>query len=211
MNLRDAIFSANLRELQAALIAQPELANKEISLPDNPTTAHPLHRICDGVFSGTYSEDIAMEMAEILLSHGASINPVVDYLKDSPLTTACSLNCDRLALLYIKEGADITHQGCSGGTALHWASWCGRDVVVEELVKLKPGINQLCVEFKSTPLYWAIHGYRFSKDNRHHQINCARILLKHGADPSIPNLNGTKAVELLEESDLEFRALFNVA
>lgn len=52
MNIRDLVFSANLQGLSDILSAHPELANREISLPGNPTAEHPLHRICDGVFLG---------------------------------------------------------------------------------------------------------------------------------------------------------------
>ncbi len=209
MNIRDLVFSANLQGLNSILSAHPELANAELSLPDNPATAHPLHRICDGVFSEHYSEETGLEMAKIFLNYGAHVN--VDSMdgKDSPLTAACSLGCDQLALFYIQQGARIGHRGCHGGTALHWASWCGRDGVVENLVKLNPDINQKCIDFKSTPLFWATHGYKFGGiDNRYHQINCARILLDHGADPSIPNFEGYLPQQLIEEENKEFFELF---
>ena len=210
MNTRDFVFSADLHALDIALTANPELVSEEISLPDNPAKAHPLHRICDGVFSGSYSEETAVSLAKIFLNHGADVNVDPTIVKDSPLTAACSLRCDRLALLYIQHGARIDHRGCHGGTALHWAAWCGRDTIVEHLVTLNPDINQLCIDFKSTPLFWAIHGYKFGgKNNFHHQINCARLLLHHGADPSIPNFEGYLPKQLLDDNDKELIALFN--
>jgi hypothetical protein len=208
MNIQDLVFSANRQALSKTLTTHPELANTEISLPNNPSTAHPLHRICDGVSERYYAEEIALELAKIFLSHGADLNVNRPDGKDSPLTAACSMQCDQLALFYIQQGARVDHRGCHGGTALHWAAWCGRDVVVEKLVKLVPNINQLCIDFKSTPLFWAIHGYRFGKDSRHHQINCARILLAHGADPSIPNFEGYLPVQLVEDGNKEWLALF---
>lgn len=207
MNIRDLLFSADLSTLNSILDANPALANEEISLPDNPATAHPLHRICDGVFRGDYSEDAGLELAKIFLDHGATVNDPTNE-KDSPLIAACSLGCDQLALLYIQHGARIDHRGTHGGTALHWASWCGRDVVVKELLTHNPDINQRCIDFKSTPLFWAIHGYRHGgKDNIHHQVGCARILLDHGADPSIPNFEGYLP-EQLAGDDTELLALF---
>lgn len=119
MNIRDLVFSANLQELSHVLNAHPELANREISLPDNPAAEHPLHRICDGVFLGYYSEAFGLELAKLFLNYGAQVN--VDRIdgNDSPLTAACSLRCDQLALFYIQQGARIHHKGCYGGTALH--------------------------------------------------------------------------------------------
>jgi len=208
MNIRDLVFSGNVQALSTLLSAHPELANEGVSLPDNPAPAHPLHRICDGIFSGIYSEEIGLELAKVFLNHGAHVNVDLVDGKDSPLTAACSLGCDQLALFYIQQGAGINHRGCHGGTALHWASWCGRDGVVDNLVKLNPDINQKCIDFKSTPLFWAAHGYKFGgMNNRHHQVNCARILLDHGADPSIPNFEGYLPQQVIEE-DKGFFELF---
>ena len=152
---------------------------------------------------------MGLELAKIFVNYGADVNADVIDGKDSPLTAACSLRCDQLALFYIQQGARIDHKGCHGGTALHWASWCGRDVVVDSLIKLKPDINQRCTDFSSTPLFWAIRGYKFGgKDNLHHQINCARILLNHGADPSIPNFEGVVPRQLIRDDDKELLELF---
>lgn len=209
MNIRDLVFSANLQAIRELLTARPELANEEFSLPDNPATAHPLHRICDGVFSKYYSEATGLELAKIFLNSGAAVNMELTDGKDSPLTAACSLGCDQIALYYIQKGAPIKHKGSHGGTALHWASWCGRDVVVENLVKLNPDINQRCIDFKATPLFWAIHGYyNGGKNNRHHQVNCARILLDHGADRSIPNIDGHLPEQLISDDEEELLDLF---
>jgi uncharacterized protein len=208
MNIQELIFSADIDRLDKALKANPSLASEEISLPDNPAKAHPLHRVCDGVFSGYYSEAVGLDLAKILLHHGANLNVDVSPGKDSPLTAACSLRCDQLALFYIQQGAQLNHQGCHGGTALHWASWCGRDAIVSHLVTLITDINQLCIDFKSTPLFWAIHGYKFGgKDNLHRQVECARMLLEHGANPSIPNFEGYLPKQLLEAHD---KAMFDL-
>jgi uncharacterized protein len=210
MNIGDLVFSANLPALSTVLKAHAELANKEFSLQDHTATAHPLHRICDGVFSEYYSEAIGLDLAKLFIKYGADVNVHRIVGKDSPLTAACSLRCDQLALFYIQQEAHIDHKGCHGGTALHWASWCGRDVVVEKLVRLNPDINQKCIDFKATPLFWATHGYRFGgKDNRHHQVHCARILLAHGADPSIPNFEGYQPAQLIEGDDKELMELFH--
>jgi uncharacterized protein len=210
VNIQDLIFSGNIKGLEDALNVDPALASKEIALPDNSATAHPLHRICDAILSGYYSEEIGIALAKVLLHHGADLNVKRLPGEDSPLTAACSLRCDQLALLYLEHGANIDHQGCHGGTALHWAAWCGRDLIVKKLVELTSDINQKCIDFKSTPLFWAIHGYRFGgRDNLHNQVACARILLEHGADPSIPNFEGYLPVQVVEEKDVELLRLFH--
>jgi ankyrin repeat protein len=208
MNIRDLVFSGDLQTLSTLLRNHPELANKEFSLPDNPAMAHPLHRICDGVSRGYYSEETGLEIVKLFLRYGAELNVHRIDGHDSPLTAACSLRCDHLALFYIQQGARIEHRGCHGGTALHWASWCGRDIVVEKLITLHADLNQLCIDFKSTPLFWAAHGYSAGLENRHHQVNCAKILLAHGADPSISNFEGYLPTQLIEKHDQEFLDLF---
>jgi uncharacterized protein len=209
MNIRDLLFSGDLAGIENALRSNPSLASEEIALPDNSALAVPLHRVCDGVFSGNYSEDIGLELARVFLKYGAKLNPDLPQGKDSPLTAACSLHCDKLALLYIDQGADIHHRGCHGGTALHWAAWTGRDVVVKRLVDLKADVNERCIDFKSTPLFWAIHGHKFGGNgNRHYQQKCAELLLAHGADTTIPNFEGYQPAQLLNENDLEMLEIF---
>ena len=209
MTFEDALFKADLRELTIMLQEQPKLASTPIALPANGATALPLHRICDGVFCGYFTEAIAIDIATLLLEHGAALNTVKEIGKDSPLTAACSLHCDHLALLYHAHGADVNHPGCHGGTALHWSAWCGRDRVVEAFVDKVNNINQLCIDFKSTPLLWAIHGYKFGgKENKHNQLRCASILLTHGADPGIPNFEGYHPVQLVAPDDAEAMSLF---
>ncbi|MBL7861862.1 MAG: hypothetical protein JNJ65_11925 [Cyclobacteriaceae bacterium] len=208
MQIRNLVFSADLKALREALQANPECANEEFSLPDNPGLAHPLHRICDGVSGGFFPETTGLVLAKLFFEFGARLDTQREAGQDSPLTAACSLRCDQLALEYIKQGARIDHPGVHGGTALHWAAWCGRDVVVEQLVKLQPNINQLCIDFKSTPLLWAVHGHCVgAKEKQHHQFRCAQLLLAQGADPTIPNIEGYRPAELIAKEETAWLAL----
>jgi uncharacterized protein len=209
MSVSGLLFSANVVELERLLISNPTLANDEIGLPDNDAVAHPLHRICDGVFNQNFGDETGVALAKLFLKHGSTINPPSDPPKDSPLTAACSLHCDELAILYIDHGANISHQGCHGGTALHWSCWTGRDRIVEKLLSMNSEINQRCIDFKSTPLFWALHGYKFGgKNNLHHQIRCAELLLQNRADASIPNFEGYLPKQLIEPNDIELNELF---
>lgn len=210
LSIRELILNVNLDGLKKALSSNPSLANEEIPFDRcNSALEHPLHRICDGVFGGKYNDHDAGKMAGIFLAHGANVNGnVLTKKKDTPLIAACSLRADALALLYIQAGADVHHQGCHGGTALHWAAWCGRDRVVERLLQEDVTINKRCIDFQGTPLLWAIHGYRFGgKENRHHQVACAKLLLEAGADKTIPNHEGSRPLDFLEDSEPELRAL----
>ncbi len=206
--IKDLIKNVDLSGIEALLSKNPKLANEEIPLDDNPAKAHPLHRLCDGVFNKTFTDEQAADMAKIFLSHGARVNGnVVADGKDSPLVAAASLHADALAFLYIEHGANIHHPGCHGGTALHWAAWCGRDQLVDRLIRDGASINKLCIDFKSTPLLWATHGYKSAEgDNRSHRIECVRLLLEAGADRSIPNREGVLPVQFVAE-DIDLKNL----
>ena len=208
--IKSLIDDKNYDKLRAILQENRHLVNEGIPCDDtNPTLAHPLHRICDGVFAKKYTDDEALDMAKIFLEFGANVNggELIEK-KDSPLIAASSLNADKVGILYIDHGANIHHAGCHGGTALHWAAWCGRDVLVKKLIEKRAEINRLCIDFRSTPLFWAIHGYRFGEgQNRHHQIECAKMLLDAGADRSIPNFEGYKPIQLLDDKDQELKDL----
>src|SRR5215204_7312100 len=149
--------------LRSILSQHPHLANEGIPYDEtNEAEAHPLHRICDGVFEKRYTDDEAVAMAKIFLEFDADVNggELIEK-KDTPLIAAASLGADKVGLFYIELGANIHHAGCHGGTAIHWSAWCGRNVLVKRLLEGGADINKLCIDFRSTPLFWAIHGYKF--------------------------------------------------
>ena len=207
--IKDLIKKVDHEGIRAALSRDPQLANEPVPLDDNPAKAHPLHRLCDGVFNKIYSDKAAAAMARIFLEFGADVNGnVIEEKQDTPLIAAASLCADEVALLYIDHGADIRHAGCHGGTALHWAAWCGRDRVVDILIRRQARLEQKCIDFGGTPLLWAVHGYKFGGGkNRHRQIQCVHLLLKAGADKTTPNKDGTLPVEFLTEEDVELKNL----
>ncbi|MBB6130902.1 ankyrin repeat domain-containing protein [Mucilaginibacter lappiensis] len=208
--MKELIDHKDYQGIEQALSNNPALANEGIPYDSvNITKAHPLHRICDGVFSGTYTDAEAVQMARIFLAHGANVNgnELIEK-QDSPLVAAASLYADQVAILYIENGAILNHAGCHGGTALHWAAYCGRDKVVKKLVQQGAKINKLCIDFKSTPLFWAIHGLKNGgTTSSSDTLECVRILLQVGADKNIPNCDGNTALQLLDDGDLELREL----
>lgn len=210
--IREFINKKDYAGLKDSLSKNPNLANEGLPYDKaNTTKAHPLHRICDGVFSGLYTDEEGVEMAKIFLEYGTDINggEMIEK-KDTPLLAAASLHSDKVAIFYIEKGADIHHAGCHGGTALHWAAWCGRPIVVERLLQEGPEINRKCIDFKSTPLFWAVHGLKAGdkKDIAGH-LDCIKQLLLAGADKSIPNSNGKTVFDLIEGGDLELKGLLD--
>ncbi|MGC3943535.1 MAG: hypothetical protein QM762_03200 [Chryseolinea sp.] len=209
-DIRELITRVDLEGLRLLLLNNPELANKGISLPGQGTAvAHPLHRLCDGVFGGVYSDTEACGMAQIFVAHGADVNGTnLKANQDSPLTAAASLSAELTGIYYIGRGASITHRGCHGGSALHWAAWCGRDLLVRKLIDVGAPIEMRCVDFASTPLFWAIHGFkRGGPQNRYHQYQCAQMLINAGAVIDTRNKEGLHVLELLDSADTGMRDL----
>jgi len=212
MSLKQQINKGELEGLATAIKKRPFLVNEVIKWgPLLKNKSHPLHYLCDRVFNQKLDSKLAGEMAILLIDHGANINGYgFEEMKDTPLVAAASLRSDEVAIVLIDTGADIHHRGCMGGTALHWAAWCGRDRVVERLLKEEIDIDRRCISNKSTAFFWAAHGRangKREKDNRN-QLLCARMLKDAGADISIPNAENMTAAELLKE-DTAFLAIIN--
>jgi ankyrin repeat protein len=208
--LRTLITNKDYAGIENALSQDPALANEGVPIDETDTRmAHPLHRICDRVFAHACTDQEAVEMARIFLAHGARVDGTeLIEKKDTPLVAAASLHAEEVGILYIEHGATIDHPGCNGGTALHWAAWTGRDRLVKRLIQAKADIHRLCIDYKSTPLLWAVLGFkRGGPGNRHHQVECVRLLLAAGADKSVPNSAGKPPVGFLEEGDAELMDL----
>lgn len=208
--IKELIVALDLAGLRKLLADQPGLANEGIPFDErNPTVAHPLHRICDGVMHGFYSDEQCVELAKVFLENGSKVDGYAVPFRDSPLTAACSLNADKVALLYIERGANIRHPGTNGGTALHWAAWTGREKVVERLIKAGADIDKRCVAFNSTPLLWAVHGYK-SGGGHNGNIECVKLLIAAGAEKNTANKDGKNIVDFLGEQDGALRKMLTI-
>ena len=208
--MRELILNKDYAGIRKAISANPKLASEGIMLEGETTNkAHPLHRICDFVFSKKLTDEEAVKIAQIYLEFGADVNgyPLV-IMKDTPLLAASSLHADLVAVLYINHQANIHHQGCHGGTALHWASWCGRDMLVKRLISEVAIIDKRCIDFQSTPLFWAVKSYEESADKLH-QLECIKLLIHAGADKDIPNAWGDTIYSMIKAEDLELKKILS--
>jgi len=208
--IKKLIASQDLYGLKKLLGEKPELANAGIPYDEqNPTLAHPLHRICDGVHNCTYTDEQAVAMARVFLQHGADVNGLeLIEGKDTPLIAAASLMAEKVGLLYMDNGANIHHAGCHGGTALHWAAWTGQSNLVDRLIRAGADIHKQCIDFTSTPLLWAIHGYKTQEDcGEGDHIECARLLLEAGADKQVTNRDGEHLLDFLDEKDVVLKSM----
>jgi len=209
VELNSLIINSDFIGLESALISYPELANQNIPFDDNiRTVAHPLHRISDAVFSKKITDKQAAELAALFIKYGSKVDGYpIQPCKDSPLIAACSLLADKVALLLIEKGANIHHPGTHGGTALHWAAFCGRPLILSKLVESGADVNKYCFDFKSTPLIWAVQGsiQNTSGSTLVHQ-KCIQILITNGADKNSLNAAGETAFQLIKKHKLDHLA-----
>ncbi|MCD9016017.1 ankyrin repeat domain-containing protein [Parachryseolinea silvisoli] len=209
--IRMLMNSLDYDGLRRALSKNPAAANEGLPFDEkNRALAHPLHRICDGVFAGMYSDDDAVKLALIFLDHGANIDGfgLIAY-QDTPLMTAASLLAEQTGILYVNRGANIHHVGGGGATALHWAAWTGVEKLVGRLIRAGADIHLRCSDHNSTPLLWAVHGYKhLGGRNRRNQVDCIRMLLAAGAKKDTYNNEGKHITEFLDDGDAGLKALF---
>ena len=158
------------------------------------------------------TDEEAIEIAKILLDFGANVDgDKIKENKDTPLLAAASLHAEQLGIFYIENGADIHYAGRhDGATALHWAAFCGRDKLVEKLIREKVTIDQRDTSYNSTPLVWAIQPLMTEdKSNTCHQVSCIKLLLKAGADITTLNSETIQYLQFLAKDDIELNKLLN--
>lgn len=155
---------------------------------------HPLHFICDCVHAGKISESLGLGFISLLLEHGAMVNGYKRWNEDSPLLAAIGLYQEEIAQFLIDKGADYTHMGYHGATALHWAAWTGQDAILNALLQFPVDIDISDTDFGATPLLYGIHGYfRGGERNQNNQVICIKRLLEAGANPRHKDKEGNDA------------------
>lgn len=185
----ELIESREYKGLDQLLASHPDKVDHGIGIPFDAKClilAHPLHRICDAVFSEKITDREAIEVARIFLDRGAAIDGFLTKGEGTPLMAAASLHAQALGIFYIERGAKINPgYPKSGESALHWACYCGMDKLVERLIEGGANLDEPDFIHKSTPLGWAIHAMQhpFKRSNQD-QNTCVDLLVRAGADPS---------------------------
>jgi uncharacterized protein len=208
--IKKLIETKNHEAIRVLLSNNPNLVNEGISYDElNTAKAHPLHRICDAVFSKKITDEEAIDIAKIFLDYGANINGgKIEGGKDTPLIAAASLHAEQLGIFYIENGADIHSAGSNGASALHWAAYCGKHKLLERLIYEKAEIDLRDSSFNATPLGWAIHAFMNDDqiDNQS-QVECIKLLLRAGSDINLLHKEARQTLQNLAHSDLALRAL----
>jgi ankyrin repeat protein len=159
--------------------------------------------------AGKLTDDEAVRLAKVFLTHGANIDGDKDKDEGTPLLAAASLHAEQVGIFYIDYGADVHYTyKKDGASALHWAAFCGRDQLVERLIKSSAAIDEPDTVHQSTPTGWALHALMTNdKPNTHHQVPCIKLLLKAGANTEKLNEEAMGYLKTLAEADLEFYQL----
>lgn len=177
------IVTKDIEALRRALSKNPQLANAGIPIPgsqENGKLGHPLHRLCDAVFSKIITDQEAIELAKVFLEFGADIDGYKSRGDiNTPVSAAASLNAEALALFYLEQGADFRYAEPKGGsTTLHWAAICGLDRLTKKLIESGADINLRDMTYNSTPLGWAEHAMTGDDPGTlNHQQECIDLLL----------------------------------
>lgn len=104
----------------------------------------------------------------------------------------------------LKAGADIQETDKNGVTPLHHAVRFRSPAAVETLLQHGAAVNQTCKRSGSTPLHRAVTSTgapsTAGKESEARQI--IEILLRYGADPSIKNKRGKRAVDYVRDKKL---------
>ena len=114
----------------------------------------------------------SLEAAELLVAKGAEIDPVETTWQGTPIGTATYSGSQRVIEFLSRYSRDI-------GTL----TFNGKVERVRELVEADPSLARTAADGDSL-LFW------LPRDNEATAVAIARLLLEHGADPSVTDANG---------------------
>lgn len=127
----------------------------------------------------------AADIVSALLTHGASVK-ARDYMQSTPLHYA---KTGEVADLLLKSGADVDARNRDGETILQCAAYSGSQVLLNTVLKYNPEIDSKG-RGGYTPLLLALY---------HDRVENARIILAHGADPSLANEKGVSPISYVKK------------
>ena len=114
----------------------------------------------------------SLEAVELLVAKGAEIDPVETTWQGTPIGTATYSGCHRVIAFLSRSSRDI------GPLAFN-----GKVERVRELVEADPSLARTTADGDSL-LFW------LPRNDEAQAVAIARLLLEHGADPSVTDLHG---------------------
>lgn len=140
------------------------------------------------------------EAVELLIRAGADVNTRTEKpWDDTPLMRAASSGAIRTVMVLLDAGAEINATTTYGESALWHAAMNKRvDIVTFLLVR---GANPNIIS-KPSPQWFTKGGSALNVAVEKGCMDCAKELLKRGADPTIPDSSGMTPVETLRKAGL---------
>jgi ankyrin repeat protein len=114
----------------------------------------------------------SLEAVELLVAKGAEIDPVETTWQGTPIGTATYFGCQRIVDFLSRYSRDV-------GTL----TFNGKVDRIRELVEADPSLARTTADGASL-LFW------LPRDDEARAVAIARLLLAHGADPSVTDANG---------------------
>ncbi|GAM43858.1 hypothetical protein TCE0_060r19013 [Talaromyces pinophilus] len=131
------------------------------------------------------------EIVESLLERGANTEAFEVGTRGTALMRAIDYNAIPVVKLLLQHGANVHHKDCFDRGMLHGAACNGRSEIIEILLEFDPtlDINMQDVNGKTTLHDVARLGYE----------GTAKVLLDHGADPTIKDKFGRTPIRIARE------------
>jgi ankyrin repeat protein len=132
-----------------------------------------------------------VNVAAILLEHGANLDARDSVLRQSPITLAAQNGNVDVAKLLLRRGADVNSRDAMDATPLHWAALRGQKRATSLLLAHGAILNAQNVNGE-TPLHYAASvGHK----------DIISLLIARGADLNLRNKEGQTPIQEAESSD----------
>lgn len=122
---------------------------------------------------------------------------VVNKNGASLLMEAIAYGKNDIADFLINSGIDINIQDKAGFSALHYAVWWKNLPIIKTLINNGANVNQVDKKGNS-PLWYSLTLYRQICD-----LEIVKMLLFHGATPSLKNIYGRSPLDFAKELDVK--------
>lgn len=154
-----------------------------------------------------------LDAVELLIAHGAAINPTMKQSSSAPLHQACKANDVEIARFLLEVGADVNNLNCYKTSPIMYAVKHGEPDLVQLILSYNPDLS-IPSFINTAAIHWAVWpGHernmelllRAGADPNHLMgdgstpLHCAalsgftkmvKVLLSFGADPKRRNLDG---------------------
>lgn len=126
---------------------------------------------------------------------------VEDYKKMTPLHEACRECRFNIVMFLLNNNVNVNAIDSSGWTPLFWTIWATKKISVRTMTELLNKDAQINIKDRDgdTPLHKAVSIESYEK---------VKLLLDHGADPTIRNNKNLRPIDLIDDKDTMIKELF---